>query len=130
MVRTIVKRSRHGMGLYANSAIAHHRLIRDRTIVVKFKGKRMTMKKWETYYIEKGIPHDSSFIFFNYVLYDPKFTKKHIPKWYRINHSYNPNVRIQKKGTDVEWITLRDIKKGEELRFHYGRPDPKWSKTI
>ncbi len=39
-----------------------------------------------------------------------------------INHSYNPNVkyRYNYENKSIEYITLRDISKGEEITVNYG----------
>ena len=126
MVRTAVKQAKYGLGLFASHAIKHYRRIRDRQVVASFDGKRMSAKKWESFHVKKGIPHDAGLHFFNYVIYDPSFTHDHTPRWYRLNHSFHPNVKMYKHGTQVQWKTLRPIKKGEELRFDYGHADPSW----
>ena len=38
-----------------------------------------------------------------------------------INHSFNPNVRYQYdyQTQTIEWITIKTIKKGEELKVNY-----------
>ena len=126
MVQTIIKKSKYDMGLFAGEDIKHQRLVRDRAIVASFAGKRMTAKQWNKYYTKKGLPSDAGLHFFNYVIYDPTFTKDHTPRWYRLNHSFKPNVKFHKAGTKVLWKTLRNIKKGEELRFNYGDADPSW----
>ena len=129
MVKTFIRKSKYDFGLFAGEDIKHQRLIKDRAIVASFEGKRMTAKQWEKYWPQKGIPSDAGLHFYNYVIYDPTFTKKNTPRWYRLNHSFKPNVKFHKVGNRVVWKTLRNIKKGEELRFHYGNPDPSWDKN-
>jgi SET domain-containing protein len=52
-----------------------------------------------------------------------------------INHSYNPNVRYRYnyKNRSIEYITIRDISKGEEITVNYnGNPSddsPVWFKV-
>ena len=49
---------------------------------------------------------------FDKVKYDPKFTNpKNPPKWYRLNHSGNPNAIMKSGSKFVYWVPLRDIKK-------------------
>lgn len=53
------------------------------------------------------------------------------------NHSYSPNATYKKKIKEkiIEFIAIKDIKKGEEItvNYNYGRPDdksPLWIKEI
>ena len=129
VVKIVVKNSGiAGKGLFANQDVTHNRLKKDRTVVVQFDGAKMSQKKWDKYWKEKKLPSDSAIGFYDYVLYDPKFVSmRSPPKWYRLNHSFSPNLEVSKKGEIVRWTTLKDIKKGDELTFHYGDPDPDWS---
>ena len=61
------------------------------------------------------------------VLWDPAFTGlDRIPVWYRLNHSYFPNLELRFRAGVVEWIALDAIGMGDELTFGYGQPDPAW----
>ena len=61
------------------------------------------------------------------VLWDPAFKDAHIvPSWYRLNHSYFPNLKMKLRKGLVEWVALGCIKTGAELTFAYGEPDPAW----
>ena len=51
------------------------------------------------------------------------------PKWYRMNHSYRPNVKLTFSEGQLTWKTLRDVPKGEALTWHYGIADPEWHKA-
>jgi hypothetical protein len=61
------------------------------------------------------------------VLWDPAFTGLDcIPVWYRLNHSYFPNLKLRLREGVVEWIALDAIGMGNELTFGYGQPDDRW----
>ena len=53
-----------------------------------------------------------------------------------INHSYNPNVKYLYNYQDnsIEYITIRDISKGEEILVNYGgdplSKDPVWFEVV
>lgn len=50
-----------------------------------------------------------------------------LPYWYIMNHqSRDPNCVFLAKGGTVVWKALKDIGKGVELFYNYGRPDASW----
>ena len=128
--KTIVKKAKYGKGLYANEDIKYTRLVKDRPMIISFEFKKTNLKKWEHLVETLKIPDDAGMYENNSIKYDPTFTNpKKPPKWYRLNHSFSPNAEIKSKGKLVYWTPLRDIKKGEEIKFDYGQADPSWSKT-
>ena len=83
---------------------------------------------------EKGLEEfeDSGFRDRDRVLHDPLFTSvDDVSCWYRLNHSYYPNLRLVSwQHGVVEWMADVDIARGDELTFTYGRPDPSWTVTV
>ena len=127
--KTVVKKAKYGSGLFANQDIKHERLVKDRKVVAGYEYKGMSNKKWDAYWQKHDIPEDAAIGFLDKKLYDPTFTSmKNVPKWYRQNHSYNNSVELRKKGKNIVFTTVKDIKKGDEIRFYYKYPDPSWSK--
>ena len=51
------------------------------------------------------------------------------PKWYRMNHSHNPNCILKYIANKLEWHALRDIEKDEALTWNYGEADSSWSRN-
>ena len=39
------------------------------------------------------------------------------PRWYRLNHSFNPNTEMKYRKGRVVWIATRNIAEGEEITF-------------
>lgn len=126
--KTVVKKSKGmGMGLFAGEDIKFARLLKDRPVIIMFEYKTTTPKKWEIMSKKLKLPELAGIHKFDKVKYDPKFTDpKNPPKWYRLNHSGNPNAIMKSKGKFLYWVPLRDIKKGEEIKFDYKEPDPTW----
>ena len=128
--KTVVKKAKYGKGLFADEDIKYARLIKDKPVIISFEFSKTTPKKWDKRVEKLKIPALSGIHKYDTVRYDPTFTNpKRPPKWYRLNHSFNPNAEVRSKGKFVYWTPLRDIKKGEEITFHYGKPDPSWDES-
>ena len=98
-------------GLYANCDI------RDRTKIIEYKGKILTKKQ-----VEKNPKFDNSkriYLFEINKRYDLdgdfNFNTARL-----INHSCSPNCEVVGKGLKLWIVSIRDIKKGEELSYDYG----------
>lgn len=130
-VRVKVKKAKYGKGLFANQDIKFTKLVRDRPVIISFEAKTKGQKRWDEHVEKFGIPFDSGLKKYDKYLYDPTFTDpKNPPNWYRLNHSFFPNAIMKVRGTTVVWLPLKDIKKGEEITFHYGDPDESWDKSV
>ena len=112
------------LGLFAAAAI------RKNTIVCSFRYISLTVRQSRKWLRERGLEEypDCGFPDLDRVLHDPSFTSvKEVPCWYRLNHSYYPNLRLVSwQHGVVEWMAEFDIDRGDELTFTYGLPDPRW----
>jgi len=98
-------------GLYASKNI------KDKQIVIHYKGKLVTKKE-----VEKNpkFDNDKAIYLFNlnnrYDLDgDFEYNAARL-----INHSCDPNCEVNGKGLKLWIFAIRDIKKGEELSYDYG----------
>ena len=131
--KLVVKDSKFDEGLFADQDIKHQRLQRDRAVVIDFVAASTSPKGWTERLDQLNLQtyDDSGFRWYDKIYYDPTFTSEESkPMWYRLNHSFYPNVELIKTQSMVGWRTLRDIHKGDELTFHYGDPDPRWDVNL
>jgi len=53
------------------------------------------------------------------------------PKWYRLNHGYDPNLEMKLKDGGIAWVAKRRLRAGPrrpvELTFSYKNPHPSWT---
>ena len=116
------------LGLFAAVDIDRH------AVACSFKTTSFTVNQSREWLKKNGLGGfpDSGFPDLDRVLHDRSFTRvDKIPCWYRLNHSYFPNLEVVSwKHGVLEWRALKDIKKGEELCFAYGEPYDKWSKNV
>ena len=112
------------LGLFAAAAV------RKNTIVCSFRYISLTARQSRKWLRTHGLEEypDSGFPDLDRVLHDPSFKSvQDIPCWYRLNHSYYPNLRLVSwQHGLVEWMAIDDIAQWDELTFLYGRPDPSW----
>ena len=101
------------------------------------KPKRATQEEWAVHRTKQHLPIDAAVhcpgnnpsMFYDASWRGPrgKLTCRRTPKWYRQNHSGEPNVslelRVEGGEKQVVWIALRSIKEGEELCYTYARTD-------
>tara|TARA_Y100000590_G_C15450804_1_gene912615 strand:- start:429 stop:902 length:474 start_codon:yes stop_codon:yes gene_type:complete len=98
-------------GLYAKKNI------KPRTRIIEYIGKLITKKE-----TEKNTKFDNSkdiYLFNVNSKYDLD-GDYHWNKARLINHSCNPNCEVEGKGVKLWIVSLREIKKGEELSYDYG----------
>eukprot|EP00928_Gymnodinium_smaydae_P006459 TRINITY_DN12290_c0_g1_i1.p2 TRINITY_DN12290_c0_g1~~TRINITY_DN12290_c0_g1_i1.p2 ORF type:complete len:137 (-),score=24.79 TRINITY_DN12290_c0_g1_i1:337-747(-) len=114
-------------------AFAAQDLEADAVVVAMEQPRRVTQKQVERIVAETGLPRDA----FPQVPHTKpafRFDLRLLEgrtAWYCLNHSWKPNLRMQVQGRDgLQWVTLRPIKKGEELTYDYGQPDRTWSREI
>lgn len=116
------------LGLFAGVDIAKH------TVACSFRTISLTVPQSEKRQARLGLEAfpDSRFYDRDRVLHDVSFTSAdNVPCWYRLNHSYYPNLRLVSwQHGVVEWMAEVDIKKGAELTFKYGRPNPYWLRSM
>ena len=98
-------------GLFANKDI------KKDTIIIHYIGKIITKKQTEE---DSKFDNGKAIYLFNinnkYDL-DGDFTYNTARL---INHSCNPNCQVESKGLKLWIISIRDIKKNEELSYDYG----------
>ena len=106
-----------GKGLFAKEDI------KEGEEVVGMKvGKvvRYSERKWDKHHVEKGLPHDGA-IFVTRI--EQRITdwtdRRRMPRWYRLNHSKNPNLDMKYRKARVVWVANNDIPAGDELTFFY-----------
>ena len=111
----VKKSSLHGNGVFAA------RNIPAGTKIFQYTGKRITPEQADAMY---PVNPDDPFHTFFFALSSGKVIdggkKGNDAKW--INHSCSPNCQAQENatGTRVYIVSLRDLKKGEELFYDYG----------
>lgn len=112
------------LGLFAATDIKRN------TIVCSFQTISLTVRRSRKWLEQRGLEafEDSGLHDRDRVLHDVSFTSVDtVPCWYRLNHSYYPNLcLVSWQHGEVEWMAEVDIKRGDELTFTYGRPDPAW----
>ena len=116
-----------GLGLFAKKAIT------EGTIVVKMnkdKETRMSETAWQRYWRENNRLHDSA-VFVNSIgksgLRVTDWLSGPTPRWYRLNHSFNPNTEMKYRKGRVVWIATKNIAVGEEITFDYGEVPDEWN---
>ena len=91
----------------------------------KVKVQRFSESAWNKYYKNKNLPHDAA-------IYVSRIGKRItdwltiMPKWYRLNHSSRPNLKMEYKDSRIVWVAKRNIQAGEELTFSYGEGTEDW----
>ena len=111
------------LGLFAGKDIE------DEAVVCSFDPISRTYLQHVRFVESTGLQEfaDAGLIDMGRVLWDPAFKDADmVPSWYRLNHSYFPNLKMRLKKGLVEWVAIGDIKAGAELTFGYGEPDPAW----
>ena len=97
---------------------------------------RMKRSAWNEYHPAAGLPHDaaiyvarSPLVFFDAAWIEPERP----PKWYRINHSSNPNLALglldpskPPQEQSIVWRTTRRVDRREELFFTYEDVPAEW----
>jgi SET domain-containing protein len=107
-----------GKGLFASEPIAKGDVV---VRMNKRKLKRMAESTWQRYHEQHKLPHDGA-------VYDRQLQQrvsdwpnlKAMPRWYRLNHSSSPNLEMEYRDGNVQWVALRRIRQGAELTFDYG----------
>lgn len=128
---TVVRPSATGLGLYAT------RTIESKSVIARMPHARVVddPRTLAAYYAsvpgsdraiglpDKRVVTSSGFGDF------AKGRYAQAPKWYRMNHGECANTKLVEAGDLVlEWRAVRDIARGEELTWHYGKPDPAWKR--
>jgi len=117
------KIAKAGRGVFATKSIRKNEAIEECPVLVLLKKDYPIAKKTElrNYYFMWG--KSTSAICFGYGSF--------------YNHSYHPNATYKKKISEkvINFIAIKDIKKGEEItvNYNYGEPDSKktlWIKSI
>jgi hypothetical protein len=130
--RTVMVRRvpRMGNGLFAVLAFYHG------DVVVTYKATRISLTEWNGIWVnEMGFESDASLcigIAMNgnvYVYRDVlwlDYNKR--PPWYRINHSRNPNVRVEfcAATSEVRWVATKKIDAGAQILWRYENAPADW----
>ena len=114
------------LGLYLAEAVLRG------TVVCSFRCISLTYRQYNQWIRDKGLAaefEDGGMFDLGRVLVDPEFTgPDQIPLWYRLNHSYFPNLEMRCRSGVVEWTAEpADIEAGAELKFAYGDPNKDWA---
>lgn len=128
-----------GLGVFAAEDIPVYNL-GGRVIVSMDVYDVSRSSSWDALRRDMGIPDDSGVhCYGGKVIYDPTVTLERLDTgrqvsiWYRMNHCNQPNTKMRlakdgsKRGSKsefIEWVAHRSIKKGDEITYHYGEPDP------
>ena len=118
MTHLEIKKSRNRLGLYTTTPI------KANSVVEEIKGKIVNYKLL----LQIGGAFQDNCIRFSELTYIT-------PQGYEmefINHSCEPNCRIDKQGKKLYLITIKDIKKNQELTFDYATvlaSDDIWTMT-
>lgn len=117
-----VKKSKvHGTGVFATSDIPKNKKIIEYIgdKVTKSEGDRRSAERIKKYLNKKN--EGSVYIFELNKKYDidgsPKYNKARY-----INHSCSPNCEVDILNNQIWIISIKKIKKGEELNYDYGYP--------
>ena len=123
-----------GLGLFAARDIA-----KGKAIAQMREPGRMKKVEWEVYLqAHPCLPHDAAIQVERspLVFYDQSWLGQHynVPRWYRLNHSARPNTHMiildrskPAREQEVAWVTMRDIRAGEELAFEYTDVPDEWN---
>ncbi len=104
-----VGRSRTGLGLFATEPI------RKRTIIVEYKGPRLTNEQ-----AEKLEARDSRYLYeINSRWTIDGSSRKNIARY--ANHSCRPNAESHRLNGKVVLRAIRTINPGDEITYNYGR---------
>ena len=95
---------------------------------------RMSRAQWLSQHSLMGLPHDGAIEVARSVYFDAGWAQDPcvVPKWYRMNHSSCPTVRMLISADSsplqrtISWVTTRAIAAGSELTYSYVDPDPSW----
>ena len=92
------------------------------------KIQRFSERQWENHYPEKGLPHDAAIRVEH--IGNKRITdwvnRRYTPRWYKLNHSKNPNLKMIYRKRRIVWVAARDISTGEELTFFYLEGTEDW----
>jgi hypothetical protein len=142
--KVIISEARYGKGLFARSTIKKGEIVVGTTNQVKvIRLKRGLDLDTQHQQLEEkakklGLRYDQ-ILLTNKNLFHFEYAKQ--PTWMYLNHSHkyaNVHLALRKRRrkpgsapvvVGVDFLSLRDIKPGEELLFDYGEPDPTWSDT-
>ncbi len=111
--RLVVRRSSiHGFGVFAL------RLIRKGSRVIEYKGMRISHEEADDRFGEEqaNSPHTMLFTVNDEIVIDGT-RKGNSARW--INHSCDPNCDTDDENDRIFIDAIRDIKKGEEIRYDY-----------
>ena len=122
-----------GLGLFATMDISKG------TVVAQMRSPaRMKKAEWELHIgRNRCLPHDAAIYLERspLVFYDQSWQGEHdnVPLWYRLNHSSSPNTTMQivdrsapAREQRIAWVTIRDVRRGEELTFVYSDVPAGW----
>lgn len=123
-----------GLGLFAvdkflRGAVVAHMM---KPKLITFPSSRQLDEWWRDYARAHYVPEDSaiflsqSFSVCKRLVFDEVFSARHVPLWYRINHSRAPNVRPRFRLGALEFVAVSTVSPGDEIVFSYGEPDPSW----
>ena len=107
-----------GDGLFAKEPIEE-----DEEVIGMKVGKieRFSEPQWERHHVAKGLPHDAAILVEH--IGNKRITdwsnRRYTPRWYKLNHSKNPNLKMMYRKRRIVWVATRDIAVGEELTFFY-----------
>jgi len=118
MAKVEVKQARNGMGLFAKMSVQDH------GVILEIRGKRAY---YATLFKVGGTYQNNCIRYSEWYYLAP-----HGSIGEYINHSCEPNCRIDKRGGKLYLIAIRNIEKSEELTFDYSTltaSDDIWTMT-
>ena len=114
-----------GLGLFTRKNI------NPGTVVARMRHtKTIRPAQWLHYHRTRRLPHDAAIHKPRSPLmyYDATFTSMlRVPRWYRLNHSRNPNTQPKEVNGGIVWVTTRRVLQNEELTFKYDRVPSHWT---
>jgi len=106
-------------GVFSSKNIKKYSLV-----LIMNNGVDVSYKNYKDRAKQLKLRKDTGIAYKSKVMIDKQFTiMNRKPKWYCLNHSTKPNLKlVHLEGGGAGWVALDNIKKGSELYFRYDKP--------